>query len=80
MYYNRCNQEYEAREYLMQAMPDRLRGFVMFLAEIYTKVTTPQNLPIEKLAEALCVLLKLLMRDPKSLNLNTVVKVLKVSE
>ena len=75
----RCNQEYDVREYLMHMSPDRLRGFVMFLAEIFTQIKTSDNLPLLIIAESVCELLKLLMKGIQDQNLSCVTKVLKVS-
>ena len=63
----------------MHMSPDRLRGFVMFLAEIFTQIKTADNLPLLVIAESVCELLKLLMKGMQDQNLSCITKVLKVS-
>lgn len=75
----RCQEEFEVREMYLHNEPERVCGYTLFLAELFTQLVTVNGRPYDILRGALCHLLTTLLSQPTDANLKCVAQVLKVS-
>ncbi|XP_050732770.1 polyadenylate-binding protein-interacting protein 1-like isoform X10 [Eriocheir sinensis] len=73
----RCQEEFEVREMYLHNEPERVCGYTLFLAELFTQLVTVNGRPYDILRGALCHLLTTLLSQPTDANLKCVAQVLK---